>query len=270
MSEFQEFPKVPRLNRDVVITEKIDGTNAQVLVEQLDRGADLSAFAHETDLVAAIDVDDAPYLVRAGSRSRWLRPGKQDNHGFSAFVAANAESLVRALGAGRHYGEWWGLGINRGYGLKGKVFSLFNVSRWGEAAGYLDPRCAVPFDPGVAQQPDAAHKYVRGAKVCRCREAREAISLNLDGGRVRSVPVLYEGPWHIPYEVASPGMPPKLVHPGGGEWAPKYCLNLLREHGSVAAPGFTKPEGVVVYHTAGNLLFKATLEGDEGHKGEDR
>jgi hypothetical protein len=32
--------------------------------------------------------------------------------------------------------------------------------------------------------------------------------------------------------------------------------------GSLAAPGFLKPEGVVVYHTAGNTLFKATIEDD--------
>mgnify|MGYP001595560836 CR=1 FL=1 len=35
MSEFVEFRKIPRLNRDVVITEKIDGTSAQVLIEQV-------------------------------------------------------------------------------------------------------------------------------------------------------------------------------------------------------------------------------------------
>ena len=36
------------------------------------------------------------------------------------------------LGAGHHFGEWWGSGIQRGYGLqKGeKRLSLFNVARW--------------------------------------------------------------------------------------------------------------------------------------------
>ena len=32
--EFEEFPKVPRLSRGCVITEKIDGTNAQVMVDE--------------------------------------------------------------------------------------------------------------------------------------------------------------------------------------------------------------------------------------------
>jgi hypothetical protein len=38
------------------------------------------------------------------------------------------------LGSGRHHGEWWGSGIQRGYDLtKGeKRFSLFNVSVWDE------------------------------------------------------------------------------------------------------------------------------------------
>jgi hypothetical protein len=31
--EFEAFPKIPRLKRDMVITEKIDGTNACVLIE---------------------------------------------------------------------------------------------------------------------------------------------------------------------------------------------------------------------------------------------
>ena len=33
-------------------------------------------------------------------------------------------------GPGRHFGEWWGGGIQRGYGLTSKYFSLFNVVRW--------------------------------------------------------------------------------------------------------------------------------------------
>jgi hypothetical protein len=37
------------------------------------------------------------------------------------------------LGPGRHFGEWWGAGIQRRYGLTEKRFSLFNVTRWGEA-----------------------------------------------------------------------------------------------------------------------------------------
>ena len=39
--------------------------------------------------------------------------------------------------------------------------------------------------------------------------------------------------------------------------------DLLRENGSVAAPGFMKPEGVVVFHVHANTLFKVTLEKDE-------
>ena len=31
--EFQKFPSIPRFSRDIVITEKIDGTNAAVYVE---------------------------------------------------------------------------------------------------------------------------------------------------------------------------------------------------------------------------------------------
>ena len=34
---------------------------------------------------------------------------------------------VRKLGSGYHYGEWWGHKIQRGYGLKHRVFSLFQT-----------------------------------------------------------------------------------------------------------------------------------------------
>ena len=103
--EFQSFPKVPRLNRDMCITEKIDGTNAQVCV--LETGE-----------------------VLAGSRKRWITP-KDDNFGFAKWVAQNADDL-RQLGVGHHYGEWWGSGVQRGYGLNEKRFSLFNVDRWSD------------------------------------------------------------------------------------------------------------------------------------------
>ncbi len=36
----------------------------------------------------------------------------------------NKQSLYD-LGPGHHFGEWWGQGINRGYGLKERKFSLF-------------------------------------------------------------------------------------------------------------------------------------------------
>lgn len=45
------------------------------------------------------------------------------------------------------------------------------------------------------------------------------------------------------------------------------AMRRLREEGSAAAPGFKQPEGVVVFHSAANVLFKATLENDEVPKG---
>jgi hypothetical protein len=48
----------------------------------------------------------------------------------------------------------------------------------------------------------------------------------------------------------------------------KAALGDLTANGSKAAPGFMKPEGIVIYHTAANLYFKKTLEKDEMSKGE--
>jgi hypothetical protein len=103
--EFQSFPKIPRLSREVVLTEKIDGTNASVFIDQASGG----------------------FLV--GSRNRWITP-EQDNYGFARWAYDHKEELIQGLGDGHHFGEWWGQGIQRKYGLKEKRWSLFNVNRW--------------------------------------------------------------------------------------------------------------------------------------------
>jgi hypothetical protein len=36
------------------------------------------------------------------------------------------------LGPGRHFGEYWGRGIQRNYSLTERRFSLFNTSRWND------------------------------------------------------------------------------------------------------------------------------------------
>jgi hypothetical protein len=174
---FEEFPKIARLNRDCTISEKIDGTNGQIIITEDGR-------------------------IQAASRSTLIFPD-QDNYGFAAWVWSNREDLLK-LGPGRHFGEWWGAGIQRKYGLSEKRFSLFNVSRWGDAA--TRPECC-----GV-------------------------------------VPVLYKGLFHST-EV-------------------ERCLELLRTEGSRAAPGFMKPEGVVIFHVAAKALFKVTLERDSERKGK--
>lgn len=176
MNQFEEFAKIPRLRRDCVITEKIDGTNAQI---------------HITD----------EGEVLAGSRTRYIQPAS-DNHGFARWVAEHEEEL-RKLGPGRHFGEWWGSGIQRGYGLvKGeKRFSLFNVGHFGA----VDlPSC------------------------------------------VSLVPVLYRGLFM--------------------DTAVDAAVTELRSMGSRAAPGFTNPEGIIIYHTAARSMFKVTLDRDEEPK----
>lgn len=69
--------------------------------------------------------------VAAGSRKRWITP-QDDNHGFARWVWDNAEELAE-LGPGRHWGEWWGHGIQRHYGRDRKFFSLFNVDKWADS-----------------------------------------------------------------------------------------------------------------------------------------
>ena len=105
--EFVPFPKIPRLHKECVVTEKIDGTNGLIYI-----------------------TDDGDMFI--GSRNRWLSEDA-DNFGFHRWAMENKSELMK-LGVGRHHGEWWGSGIQRGYNLpKGeKRFSLFNVSIWNE------------------------------------------------------------------------------------------------------------------------------------------
>lgn len=114
MTEFKEWAKIARLNRDIIITEKIDGTNAVVF-----------------------NGENGEFLV--GSRTQWITPEK-DNYDFAKWAYANKEELQK-LGAGYHYGEWWGNGIQRTYGLPSgdKRFYLFNVSKWKD--DYIRPNC---------------------------------------------------------------------------------------------------------------------------------
>jgi hypothetical protein len=46
------------------------------------------------------------------------------------------------------------------------------------------------------------------------------------------------------------------------------AMGLLENGGSLAAPGFMKPEGIVVYHIQGNVAFKKTFEKDQEGKGQ--
>ncbi|MEK9208374.1 MAG: RNA ligase family protein [Patescibacteria group bacterium] len=107
MIEFKHFAKIPRWSDEITITEKLDGTNACVI----------------------IDEDGS---IGAQSRSRLLEVSENpqnDNHGFGKWVWENQKELLK-LGKGHHYGEWYGKGINLNYGLKERRFALFNTNRW--------------------------------------------------------------------------------------------------------------------------------------------
>jgi hypothetical protein len=47
----------------------------------------------------------------------------------------------------------------------------------------------------------------------------------------------------------------------------QFALDNLSEFGSMAVPGFMKPEGIIVYHTASQQNFKVLLENDHQPKG---
>jgi hypothetical protein len=130
--KFVEFKKIPRLSREILVSEKIDGSNGQVAIASIETIK--KEFLIESQAIVWMEqyclASKDNLFIFAGSRNRWLQIGKQtDNHGFASWVKENAEELFQ-LGEGRHFGEWYGKGIQRGYGLDYKRFALFNVSKW--------------------------------------------------------------------------------------------------------------------------------------------
>lgn len=130
MHEFAAWPKTARLFRDIIVTEKLDGTNAAIHISTV---PNIPAFGDFPSGSYSVVVDGTRYVLTAQSRKRVITPGKgNDNFGFAGWVYENAEGLVRALGTGVHFGEWWGSGIQRGYGLDERRFSLFNAERYAD------------------------------------------------------------------------------------------------------------------------------------------
>lgn len=166
--DFQEWPSIARLSREMVITEKLDGSNSSICVTEAGN-------------------------VYAGSRSRWITP-EDDNFGFARWVKEHEIGLAAELGVGLHFGEWWGKGIQRGYGLQEKRFSLFNTTRWKDQV----------------------------LSFCHV------------------VPILYEGIFDT-----------QIIDD---------VLESLRREGSSAAPSFMSAEGVVIFHTKSNTMYKKTLD----------
>lgn len=118
--DFVHWSKIPRLHRDWEITEKIDGTNGILHWSPYRDGR-----FDDNKVLATNEVEGEKLYLFAGSRHRWLTPG-EDNYGFAAWAKANADDLI-VLGQGRHFGEWYGHGIQRGYGMTGRRFALFDT-----------------------------------------------------------------------------------------------------------------------------------------------
>lgn len=178
--EFQPWPRTTRY-KDVIITEKIDGTNACII----------------------IDLASDEFGVQ--SRKQIITPEK-DNFGFASWAYKNQVELTNLLGHGRHYGEWWGVGIQRNYGLSHRRFSVFNTGRW--------------------------------------KKEQEAPSVVIDGVPVAPVPEL--------------------------KIAQLFSFDLddvmsdLQASGSIAAPGFMKPEGICIFDPETRVVKKKTFDGDKG------
>ncbi len=82
----------------------------------------------------------------------------------------NEDDLHDTLGPGHHFGEWYGLGIQRGYGLQEKRFALFNVRRWSlnDVAGLCEV-VPVLYDGGYSHH--AIYDAMHALRSCGSRVA---------------------------------------------------------------------------------------------------
>lgn len=177
---FKAWPKIPRLANEVYhITEKIDGTNGAIIISRQFSELPPLFFSEAFDLG-----------IWAQSRTRLITP-EDDNYGFAKWVKENAERLIQDIGVGYHYGEWWGSGINRGYGLDHKRFSLFNPTK----------QSSVCYNVPI---------------LCSCEQYALMSDINA-------------------------------------------CITTLKD-GSVAAPGYMRPEGLVIYAEKAKTYWKVIID----------
>lgn len=199
---FEAWPKIPRWsNETVTVTEKIDGTNAALII--LPYSPDHEGMIQEgyaKTFGEILDDNTAKmYTFATQSRKRFIKPGKDtDNAGFAGWAWERAVELINTLGYGKHYGEWWGRGIQRGYGMDTKVFSLFRPWRYADTVDFVTP----PVD-------------------------------GLD-----IVPTLYAGG-------------------AEGLLTTSLILATLEREGSKAAPGYMRPEGIIIQSALTQSTYKA-------------
>lgn len=131
MMEFEAFPKITRYEKAAaIVTEKIDGTNACI------------AFTEDGELTIQ-------------SRKRIISPdaldGKgSDNYGFAHYVRTHEKKLWQFFGPGRHFGEWFGTGIQRSYGMRERVFAPFNTSLFSQERIEAEAPEGVTYTPVLA------------------------------------------------------------------------------------------------------------------------
>jgi hypothetical protein len=242
---FQPFPKIPRLNRNIIITEKIDGTNAAIHITDK-KIIGWTGVLGDTQGPFPEYEDISPPLVVAQSRTRLLTT-EEDNFGFAKWVEQNAQALREVLGNGLHFGEWWGQGVQRGYRQTRKWFSLFDYTRWSS-----DPSVASLSTIGVQVVP----VLYTGPWMAVVGGSNEVYPVRNEDGTFTGVL----------------------------RFAPDLMLEHLSQRGSVAATVGLEPngtpvvykknsetgdkgaEGIVVFHEKGGIMFKATLENDEQPK----
>jgi hypothetical protein len=175
LPEFVTFPKIPRLFKDCVVTEKIDGSNGVIFIS-----------------------DEGEMFI--GSRNRWLS-AESDNFGFHRWATENKDELMK-LGAGRHHGEWWGCldsetSVKLADGSTKKIGVIVNNKLSVEVMSYnfeskqFEPKKVIGWKRAPATDDWIAMEYKRkhrGGKSCSVKLTPNHIVYTRRNGEIVEVP----------------------------------------------------------------------------------
>lgn len=241
--EFKSFEKIERIDRrHMVITQKIHGSNAQIIVYTDEKGQ---------------------ATVQAGSRTRFITPG-DDNYGFAAWVEINKAEIIEKLGPGIHFGEWAGPGINSGEGLTEKTFVLFDFWKYPEGRPLPPQTRAVPVLYSGAGDFSKIEEVMTGLRTNGSRLAPgfmrpEGVVITLGGTRYKKVFEVEETQW-------TQSGKPKAEKLPGQDWGhllqPIRLEKLLsKEERYIREFPKSLPEVVRAYFE--DLTAEGEIEGDE-------
>lgn len=278
--EFKAFSEIKNISKaEMSITQKIHGTNAHILIEEVKtpvgqsstldtleevqalypgKKIELAPFSDDTNTVLEVKTE-----VRAASRTRFIYPG-DDNYGFAQYVESNKAEIIEKLGFGRHDGEWAGPGINSGEGLSQKTFVLFNYWEYPPERPLPPQMVVVPLlykgklDTNKVEEVMADLK-TNGSKLAPGFMRPEGVVITVMGGRLKRVFEAEETQWKKPSGVKAE----KVAGPDVSHLLQPVRMEKLLSRDEKYVRDYPKSLPVLCSDYVADLVKEGQIVGDE-------